>query len=565
MHTMSSSTSSLIRSPDQLITGITENFEDLEVHESGILAALRERLDKKTLIHDFNPAIDDMFLHTIRRYENVNTILLFGIGKHVAFHAYYKVKFQEDYILYGIKEVTMKKKALIGAFYQLLYYRARCRIYSDYMDFLGKYLKKFTEFESMGDDAEMKVSVLIVSKRLIATDFYGIPEESAGLYAMYVPRTVEEQWITATLFFNQNSLGFLEIQDLKHYLKGDPRHRESWERTDDFLQMIQTNVAVRDRHRLMFYSSTILYFAGSRCNTDFDMMVVCKDDPEFHRPLREREISANAPYKERGEKGLYDFSYLGKHAQDLRRLYFEEHYDKWAQRMGCRKFEEAQALGRNHQYFLGIKSTTLDYDIARRQLRNRPRAIADLIALRKRYGLRLEVPAPPKTQEVFHKAAALSIERYDDLIKKGAKVVTKYGEEELVESVAVDQDGFIKTVIWALRDRYGMDFTQSEVLIEMGLEKNTSEKNTYKIRAAISSASAGAGAAKAALPDGFVTSSTAASAVPEKEAAEKPKNRVVVVKTKDVTTGEIKVTRKSEPASAAPSGEKKKVVVLRKK
>jgi hypothetical protein len=560
MNKMAEIESRYIRSPDHLINGITENFEDLEVHESGILAGLKEKIDKRILFIDFTPAVDDMFLHTIRKYENVNTICLFGIGKHVAFHAYYKVMFKEDYILYGIKEISMKKKAVVGAFYQLLYYRHRCRVYSDYLDFLGKYLRAFKEFERMGDEEdEMKVSILIVSKRLIATDFYAIPEESAELYAMYIPRTVEEQWIAATVFLNANSLAFLEIQDLKHYLKADTRHRESWDRMDEFLQMIQTDVPIRQRHRLMFYSSTVLYQIGSRCNTDFDMMVVCdRDDPEFHRPLRENEIRANTPYKEKGEKGVYDFSYVGASAGELRRLFFEEHYDRWAQRMGLRKFEEARALGKNHQYYLGIKSTTIQFDICRREMRNRPRAVADLIALRKRYGFRINIPTPPKTKEVYHKASDLPIERYDELVKRGAKVVTKYGEEELVENVPVNQDDFIRTVIWALRDRYGMEFTQSEVMIEVGLEKNTAEKNTYKLRAAV---------AVKEKADGFVTSSTeASSAAPVKPSAEKPKNKIVVVKTKDAVTGEVTVTRKSSaPAAPPPSGgEKKRVMIIKK-
>ena len=176
----------------------------------------------------------------------------------------------------------------------------------------------------------------------------------------------------------------------------------------------------------------------------------------------------------------------------------------------------------------------------------------------------MNIPTPPKTQEVFHKAAGLSIEKYDELIKRGAKSITKYGEEELIENVAVNQDDFIRTVIWALRDRYGMEFTQSEVLIEVGLEKNTAEKNTYKLRAAV---------AVKEKADGFVTSSTAAasSAAPEKPPAEKPKNKIVVVKTKDAVTGEVTVTRKSAPAAApavatssGPSGEKKRVVIIKK-
>lgn len=560
-----------IRSPDHLINGITENFEDLEVHESGILAGLKEKIDKRGLFLDFSPAVDDMFLHTIRKYENVNTIALFGIGKHVAFHAYYKVMFKDDYILYGIKEISMKKKAVAGALYQLLYYRHRCRVYSDYMDFLGKYLRAFKEFDRMGEDDEMKVSVLIVSKRLVASDFYALPEESAELYAMYIPRTVEEQWITATVFLNANSLAFLEIQDLKHYLKADTAHLNAWDMIDQYMQFINTTVPMRQRHRLLLYSSTILYYVGSRVANDIDVMVWCdKRDETFYQPIREEEIRVNMPYRDRGQKGIYDVSYTGAAAGELRRLFYEAFYDTWSQKYGVRKMEEVRALGRNHLYFLGMKSTTLRMDIVRRQLRARPRAFADLVALRKRYGMHIEIPPIPSTKEVYHRADTLSIEEHDSLIKKGGKLTSKYGFEEIVETVPVNQTEFINTMIWALKERYHMTFTVSEINIELGLERDM-KKNTYKIRSSITTTSS--------APDveGFVTSSTVASTPPPVAAAassaalEKPKNKIVIVKSKDAVTGEVTVTRKSAPVAAVaplsggPTGEKKKVVLVKKK
>ncbi len=164
-------------------------------------------------------------------------------------------------------------------------------------------------------------------------------------------------------------------------------------------------------------------------------------------------------------------------------------------------------------YYLGIKSTILVQDIIRRQMRNRPRGIADLISLRKRYGMKINIPKPPKTKEVFYKVKDLSLEEKSKLLSKNGIISNKYGFEEIKVEEDCNQEKFVNTIVWALKERYNMDFTVSEVLIELGIERNDSVKNTFKIRI-------------------------------EKEKEVKKQ----VIKTKDVNTGEITRTIKIKDA-----------------
>jgi hypothetical protein len=258
------------------------------------------------------------------------------------------------------------------------------------------------------------------------------------------------------------------------------------------------------------------------------MMIFCKEDQStFHEPLRHFELNGNQSYQEDGEKGIYDFSYIYSNQPELSRKYYEEFYDTWAQKYGVRKFEEIYAFGKHHMYFLGMKSTLLNQDVIRRQLRNRPRAIADLIALRKRYGFKLDIPKPPKTMDKFHKVESLSLDEKNSLLQKGGKIISTYGVDEIKMVEPVDEDRFLNTVIWALEKRYGMDFTLSEVRIELGLEKKSDAKNTYKIRIAATKKAEEPEEKKKIRVDDLRCDS------------QDSKSPMRVVKTKDAVTGEV--------------------------
>lgn len=502
----------IITKVNDLLNGVENNYTDLKCKDNLAYIYLKNKLNNnKNVITTFNYEEDDLFLNAIRIYHDLNTLILFNKDKKSAFTDFYKQKYKDDYILYGIKEIELSKSNVIKSFYQLLYYRHQTNHINDYMSYFDSYIEYFTDFSKLENTDMIKISVLILLPRKRNSNFYNLKEEANTDYLLYVPKNEEEQWISATLFFNKNSLDFLEKQDLKFYLKSD--NKNYWNKMNNFLTNIHKYVQIKERHRILFYSSTLLYFLGHRPNNDFDFMIFCNEnDDSFHQMLREYELHENNLYKNENSKGIYDFSYINTNDKELKREYYEEYYDKWAQTYGLRKWQEIYAFGKDHMYFLGIKSTILSQDIIRRSMRNRPRGIADLIALRKRYGMKINIPKPPKTKEVFYKVKELSLEKKSELLRKGGIINDKYGFEEMKVDEPCDQDKFISTIVWALKERYNMDFTIPEVLIELGIERNDSTKNIFKIRN---------------------------ERVQHVERVERVPEKRVVIKTKDISTGEI--------------------------
>lgn len=529
----------IIKKTLQLLEGIESNYIDLKNRNDSAICDLRNKLNEGKIFLDFTDSTNDLFLHGFRKFTNINTILVYGKDKDCAFNDIYIPKYKSDFILIGIKTISLKKSNIIKSLYQTLYYRHQKRHMNDFMTYIDSYTEEFEDFVEKGDDEMITLSILIVLKRSLSMNFYMIEEDMKKDYMICIPENREEQWIIASLFFNKNSLDFLDKQDLKYYLKKE--NKKCWDKMNDFLSFVYSVVPIEERHRIIFYSSTILYFLGHRTNNDFDFMIFCKeDDDNFHAPIRAYELENNLPYEELKQKGIYDFSYIHTKDPKLRRSYYEEFYDKWAQTYGVPKFETIYASGKHHMYFLGMKSTLLSQDIIRRQLRNRPRAITDLIALRKRYGIKIDIPQPPKTMDKFHKVEKLSLEEKSAFLQKGGKLITKYGIEEIKIAENVDQNSFLNTIVWALKERYNMDFTLSEVLIELGMEKKNESKNTYQIRI------------------------HSQPKVVSEETEKKEKKKIVIVKTKDAVTGEItKSTKVKEAAdSEVKKVSKKKLVLL---
>jgi hypothetical protein len=524
----------LIKKASDLLNGIESNYSDLKCKDNLTYIYLKNKLNSKTnVITTFNYEEDDLFLNAIRIYRDLNTLILFNKDKKCAFQDFYKQKYNKDYILYGIKEIELSKSNVMKAFYQLLYYRHQMNHINDYNAYFDSYSEYFTDFTKLDHNDLIKISVLILLPRKVNHSIYTLKEEANHDYLLYIPKNDEEQWICASLFFNKNSLDFLEKQDLKFYLKSD--NKNYWNKMNDFLSHIHKYVPINQRHRTLFYSSTLLYFLGHRPNNDFDFMIFCdENDDSFHQMLREFELHENKLHKDENSKGIYDFSYVNTKDKELKRGYYEDYYDVWAQTYGqthsagVTKWEEIYAFGKHHMYFLGMKSTILPQDIIRRQMRNRPRGIADLIALRKRYGMKINIPKPPKTKEVFYKVKDLSLEKKAELLRKNGVISDTYGFEEIKVEEACDQDKFVKTIVWALKERYNMDFTISEVLIELGIERNDNVKNTFKIR------------------------------LQEKE---KEKESKVVIKTKDIITGEV--TRSIKIKDSTKSRESNDKIVIK--
>ena len=129
-----------------------------------------------------------------------------------------------------------------------------------------------------------------------------------------------------------------------------------------------------------------------------------------------------------------------------------------------------------HFYFLGVKIISLECDIIRRIERNRPRAIADLIALRKRYYFKIDIPSIPSKIKTYVSIVDKSEDEIRSYIHSGG-VLNEKNKEILVESDS-DIDKFIGTIIFALETRYKMIFTSDEIKKELNMQ--TCDKSMSK-------------------------------------------------------------------------------------
>jgi FtsZ-binding cell division protein ZapB len=142
--------------------------------------------------------------------------------------------------------------------------------------------------------------------------------------------------------------------------------------------------------------------------------------------------------------------------------------DEWAQKCGAKYFEEILGNPKYHFYFLGVKIISLECDVERRLHRCRPRAVADLIALRKRYSYNVIIPPiSEKSQQYVSIIDKLEVE-INELIKKGGKINEK--NKEICIEYNTDIPKFINTIIYALHTRYRMTFTIEEIKRELNME-----------------------------------------------------------------------------------------------
>jgi hypothetical protein len=183
-------------------------------------------------------------------------------------------------------------------------------------------------------------------------------------------------------------------------------------------------------------------------------------------------------------------------------LYWNTWLDIWAQKCGAKYFEELLANPKYHFYFLGVKIISLDCDVVRRLERNRPRAYADLIALRKRYSYKVNIPPIPEKIIKYVSIADKSEDEINKLIKDAyvdkseddikyihidkstnkINMLIKDGlilnekQKELKIECKNDIDRFINTIIYALNTRYRMVFTIEEIKRELNMDSKINIK-----------------------------------------------------------------------------------------
>ena len=456
----------ILRSTEELVVPTLKKWDILKFHNNETKSRMNIEIANKKLIHKFNYAIDEMMLNALISYENLNSFVIFGKDKVNTFNLYNEL-FKENYILYGIKTIELNKQDVIKMLYQFIFPRMIIKSKNDLIDYIATKYPYIARFNN--NNELMNISTLILCKRSI-NDSYPSKDISKQEYSIYIPKTGEEKNICATIIFCQTTIDFIKLQNFDYFLTKE--NEKSKKMFLKYKNWLYNNVPLEKQCSFMLFSSIVLYLIGNREINDLDLYI---DNVDHEIAEKVKQFDEDEMYK------YIEYSMKGNESKWP--LHWNNWLDEWARRSGAKYFEEVVSCQRFHFYFLGVKIISLNCDIQRRIIRNRPRATADLIALRKRYVIPKfpKIPIPESFKCEFQSVVDKTDDEIRELIRNGGEYIQENKEVKI--TLKNDIDKFINTVIWALKERYKMIFTIDEVRHElnMPLLNNNNIQHSKKI------------------------------------------------------------------------------------
>lgn len=433
---------------DDISKPMEETWKNLNYKNIECKNKLNFIIKNKKLIHNFDDDIDNIILNILNYYDNVNSFIIFGKNKKDSYK-YFVDNFSSDYILYGIKHITINFSLIHKIMYQILFPRFIIKTKHD----LNNYISENYKFIANYENSTIDITILVVCKKNLHKK-YPPTDIVDDNYCIYIPKTKEEIWNSACVFFSNSTLLFLEKQNFDFFLTKEME--QSKKMFLKYRKWLNNNVSEVYQPQFMLFSSVVLYLLGHRSMNDLDLYIHTIPE-DLQAKLNELNTDSNFKFIEFKVKNTSNWP-----------LYWNTWLDEWAQKCGAKYFEEILGNPKYHFYFLGIKIISLECDVERRLSRSRPRAVADLIALRKRYSYNVNIPPIPSLSIEYIKLDEKSKSEIEELIRKGGKLNEE--NKEICVTSNTDIPKFINTIIYALHTRYRMTFTITEIKRELGME-----------------------------------------------------------------------------------------------
>jgi hypothetical protein len=233
---------------------------------------------------------------------------------------------------------------------------------------------------------------------------------------------------TCNMLFNNNSLLFLEEQLLNRFIK--QISTSALKLLLPYKHYLETTIYPRDHDKFMILGGNVLSAYGLRKAEDLDIIISNRNPvftENFNDVIYRDFINPNRTHQE------WDAIH-----PDLKwkQLYTKFHKD-WAASAGASSIIECIHNPKYHFYFLGLKFINLDLEIYRRNIRNRPAAVADLIATNTL--LNRNVAINPISKNYIY--------IYDDDVKE----------------VFTSNINFIKSINYHLKNKYKIQFSLSKI------------------------------------------------------------------------------------------------------
>jgi hypothetical protein len=457
----------IIRTVEQLKHPLFQFWEKVGYHNTSYRSEINIACRNKKRFTDFSVPIQEMVLHAVRYYSNLEVILSFHSSKSLAMD-YYREHLSKDYHLWGIKQMDFptedRKDMIHKMMYQILTPRKKSK---RYIREHYTWDEKEENFEAEGKDPKVCVFVYLLCKRRLETDFWS--DKTARIFA---PTSVEERHIAASIVFNDESWNMIRLQNFDYLNTSEMS--ASKEKFDLYREWFSRYIAVEKQPFFMLYSSVLFYILGHREMNDIDLYIHSVPNDETEETERNTmEDIVNETLT------LLFMDYSMKNTAKWPR-YWNKWLDEWARLCGAKYFEDILCNPVYHFYYMGVKVISLHCDIKRRIYRNRPRAIADLISLRKRYGIPMVLPHVPREMNEYVDVSEKTSEEIAVMLKEDCKYNHTF--QEIVYIKSVDETQFLKTVQWALKERYHMSFSIPEILHELEMTGSSRKKEEMSER-----------------------------------------------------------------------------------
>ena len=404
-------------------------------------------LKENKLINTYNPFIDNACFHSINYYMNINLCAFINLTKRESYQ-YYVHHFKETHSLYGIKTLKVPFDYVHKILYQIQY-----QDITNYYDLLKAIHNDYPFLDKYNNEDEIEINILLLVNKKETNIILNNSDTFICLYSN-IPT---KKKVMSSIFYNEKSLKFIEMQNLKKVLSTDFE-----ENVDEFKELMRKiiNYDYITQENMMLNSSIILMLMGMRKNNDIDMYIHKVENPE--------SISDNLREIRKLDFVIKDTKYMPSH--------WNTWLDEWAQKCGANYFEEIVGFNNYHFYFCGIKFMWLNVDIQRRITRARPASIADLIMLNKVYFMNIKLPKIPNTFFEYKKVEILSEEEKTKLLENGAIYDENNREYKLEKKT--NMTIFNNKVKEYLKTRYQCDINIDEIKKFL----NVSKKIKIKIK-----------------------------------------------------------------------------------
>lgn len=247
-------------------------------------------------------------------------------------------------------------------------------------------------------------------------------------YNLHITSSFMEAITLSKVYFNKNSLQFLNMQKLDRVL--DFKFRKCKILINTFINYLFRNIDLFDIDKFLILSGSVLYSHGIRQCSDVDFFIN-HNPKEIKTPNFKKKIENFLLNEE--TKFFFTDGYT-KIIPDLYwREFWEEWHIEWGNMFGANHVLEAVFNPKYHYYYLGLKMIVLDGDIVRRNMRGRPAAIADIIMINNLFNKKIKLNPVPKETLKYN-------------------VITK-----------TNKDKFLSIVKYWLHKRYNINITKKEL------------------------------------------------------------------------------------------------------